>query len=147
VPAQGGIHGEFADEVVSDVRERPEGLRIRHRVNANSFKMYDKQGPVLRIETTLNEPRDSRVYRWREGDPRSRKAWRILRRSVADTHRRAQVCQAANERYLTAPAAARTPTPLGDLAARLCQPRRWKGQTIHQGGPTLQLSKAGGEMA
>jgi hypothetical protein len=54
---------------------------------------------------------------------------------VADTHRRAQVCQAANERYLTALAAARTPTPLGELTRRVCQPRRWKGQRVRALNP------------
>jgi hypothetical protein len=135
VPAHGGVNGHFGGEVVSDLRQRPEGLRVKHRVNANSVKVYDKQGSVLRVETTLNQPREFYVYRRREGAPRSRKAWRTLRRSVADTHRRAQVCQAANERYLTALAAARTPTPLGELTRRVCQPRRWKGQRVRALNP------------
>ncbi len=135
VPAQGGVHAKFAGEVVSDLRQRPEGLRIKHRVNANSIKMYDKQGSVLRIETTLNNPRDLRVFRRKEGDRRGRRAWRVLRRSVADAHRRAEVCQAANERYLASLAAAETPTPLGQLTADLCQPTHWKGQRVRALNP------------
>lgn len=135
VPAHGGVNGKFTGEVVSDLRARPEGLRIKHRVNANSIKMYDKQGSVLRIETTLNDPRDLRVYRRKEGDRRGRQAWRILRRSVADTYRRAQVCQAANERYLQSLAAAETPTPLGELTADLCQPVRWNRQRVRALNP------------
>jgi hypothetical protein len=135
VPAQSGVHGKFAGEVVSDLRQRPEGLRVKHRVNANSIKMYDKQGSVLRIETTLNQPRDFFVYRRREGDARGRKAWRILRRSVADTHRRAQVCQAANARYLSSLATAQASTPLGELTADLCQPARWKKQRVRALNP------------
>src|ERR1043166_6627773 len=49
-----GITGRLALEVVSDLKERPEGMRIKHRVGANSVKMYNKQGTVLRVETTLN---------------------------------------------------------------------------------------------
>ncbi len=135
VPAHGGVNGKFAGEVVSDLRARPEGLRIKHRVNGNSLKMYDKQGSVLRIETTLNNPRDLRVFRRKEGDRRGRQAWRVLRRSVADTHRRAAVCQAANERYLVSLAAAETPTPLGQLTAGLCQPVRWKQQRVRALNP------------
>ncbi len=90
---------------------------------------------MLRIETTLNCPRDFRVYRQAEGDPRSRKAWRILRRSVADAHRRAEVCQAANERYLASLATAETRTPLGALTADLCRPARWKGQRVRALNP------------
>ncbi len=135
VPAHGGVNGKFAGEVVSNLRARPEGLRIKHRVNANSLKMYDKQGSVLRIETTLNNPRDLRVFRRKEGDRRGRQAWRVLRRSVADTHRRAAVCQAANERYLQSLAAAETPTPLGELTAELCQPVRWNRQRVRALNP------------
>ncbi|HEX4129649.1 MAG TPA: hypothetical protein VHZ24_06375 [Pirellulales bacterium] len=29
--------------------------------------MYDKQGNVLRVETTINDPRDMKVYRSLEG--------------------------------------------------------------------------------
>ena len=42
VPAQGGVHGKFRGEVTTDLRCRPEGLRIKHRLNRNSIKMYDK---------------------------------------------------------------------------------------------------------
>ena len=32
--------------------------RIKHRLNGNWIKMYDKQGSVLRVETVINDPRD-----------------------------------------------------------------------------------------
>ncbi len=75
-------------------------MRVKHRLGRNSLKMYDKQGSVLRIETTINHPRDMKVFRPKEGDARGGKAWRYLRKGVADTHRRAQLCQAANDCYL-----------------------------------------------
>src|SRR5205085_7346076 len=87
----------------------------------NSIKLYDK-GSILRCECTLNDPQDFRVYRPKEGDPEGPKAWRTLRYGIADLHRRATVCQAANERYLEALAAVRDTTPLGQLAQPLCQP-------------------------
>ena len=60
---------------------------------------------MLRTETTINDPRDFYVYRASENAPRGKKSWRILRRGVADLYRRAEICQAANRRYLDALAA------------------------------------------
>ena len=100
VPAHNGRYGTFKGEVVTDLKERPEGIRIKHRVDRNSIKMYDKQGSVLRVETTLNDARVLKVYRPKEGDPQGPKEWRYLRKGVADLHRRAHVSQAANDRYL-----------------------------------------------
>lgn len=128
VPARGGVNGRFEGEVVSDLRERPEGMRIKHRVNQNSIKMYDKQGSVLRVETTLNNADDVKVYRPKEGDEGGAKGWRQLRRGVADIHRRAAVCQAANERYLESLAAVGESTSLGELAETVCRPVKWKGK-------------------
>ena len=44
-------------EVISDLKHRPEGIRVKHSVKGNSLKMYDKEGSVLRIETTINKTR------------------------------------------------------------------------------------------
>ena len=35
-------NGRFSGEVVSSFKDRPEGLRVKHQVNGNSVKMYDK---------------------------------------------------------------------------------------------------------
>lgn len=130
LPAHGGLHGRFAGEVVTDLRERPEGMRIKHRVGRNSIKMYDKQGSVLRIETTLNDTHDLKVYRPKEGDAEGPLRWRTLRKGLADLHRRAELCQKANERYLESLAAVENHTPLGELTADLCKPTRWKKQRV-----------------
>lgn len=135
VPAHNGRYGTFKGEVVSDLKERPEGLRIKHRVNRNWIKMYDKQGSVLRVETTLNDAHDMKVYRPKEGDSRGPKQWRYVRKGVADVHRRAQVSQAANERYLEALAAVDQTRALGELTAGLCRPVAWKGQRVRAINP------------
>ena len=44
VPVRGGIHTQFTGEVVSDLKHRPEGVRIKHAYGLNSVKLYDKQG-------------------------------------------------------------------------------------------------------
>jgi hypothetical protein len=115
-PMTAGVHPSFQGEVVSDVKARPEGLRIKHRANANSIKMYDKQGSVLRIETTINDARDMKVYRAGESEPPGPKRWRQLRKGVVDLPRRTQISQAANTRYLAALVAVEAQTPLGKVA-------------------------------
>jgi hypothetical protein len=45
VPQSGTkVQGEFQGEVTSSLKERAEGVRIRHTLNSNSLKMYDKWG-------------------------------------------------------------------------------------------------------
>ena len=128
VPQHGGVNGNFGGEIVSDVKARPEGMRIKHRLNHNSIKMYDKQGSVLRVETTINDARDMKVFRSKEGDSKGGKAWRRLRKGIADMHRRAQISQAANERYLDSIATVDNAAALGELAAELCRPVEWEGR-------------------
>ena len=76
----------------------------------------------------MSDPEEFRVYRPKEGGPDDELAWRVLRRGVADIHRRAQVCQRANERYLDALAGVREGARLGELAAKVTHPVSWKGK-------------------
>jgi hypothetical protein len=126
----GKVHGAFQGEIVSDFKDRPEGVRIKHRVGTNSVKMYDKQGSVLRIETTLNDAAGIKVFRPKEGDGRGKRAWRPMRKGIADLHRRAQVSQASNDRYLDAMAAADTTTPVGTVLKSLDRPVTFKGARV-----------------
>ena len=128
-------YGGFVGEVTSDLKERPEGLRVKHRVNGNSVKMYDKQGSVLRVETTLNNVSDLKVYRPKEGDDDGAKDWRPMRKGIADMHRRAELSDHANGRYLDAMATVADTTPLKDLIEPLCRPTRWKKQRVRALNP------------
>lgn len=127
-PPQNGV-GKFAGELNSSLKARPEGLRIKHFVNGNSLKLYDKQGSVLRVETTINHPEEFKVWRAKENDPEQKLSWRELRRGLADLPRRAQVSHAANERYLSALAVVDEKTPLSQEAQTICQPVRKEGQS------------------
>lgn len=118
----------FRGEVTSTLKRRPEGVRLKHVVNGNSLKMYDKQGRVLRVETTIVNPDDFRVFRPNETDPEQRNKWQVMRRGVADLWRRAEVSRAANERYLTALASTTSATPLAEDAQPLCRPRTVEGR-------------------
>ena len=111
-----GVH----DEVKTDRRRRVEGVRVKHWLNKNSLKFYDK-GRVLRSEVTINEPKDFRVYRRAENQPAGKEQWRILRRGLADFNRRAEVSRAATDRHLTALAAVHVQSSLAQDAAQLCQ--------------------------
>ena len=120
----------FKGEVVSHYGTRPEGVRLKHSLKANSVKVYDKQGSVLRVETTINDPHDFRVFRRKEGQSEGPLSWQRMRKGVADLHRRAQISQASNERYLDALASLRDSRPVGEVVEPLCRPRRWKGRRM-----------------
>jgi len=122
----------FPGEITTDVKTRVEGTRIKHRAGGNTLKMYDK-GSVLRVETTLYQPRDFRVFRKPEGHPDASPRWMPLRQSLADLKRRAEVSQKANERLLEAQAAVDSPLPLKQLVATLCQPAQLPGRPRSDG--------------
>jgi len=125
---QRGTNKRFSGEVSSDLQRRVEGIRVKHRVEENSIKMYDKQGSVLRIETTINNPRRFKVWRkgWRKG--KSVMKWLPLRKGIADLRRRAELSHAANARYLEALAVVGLQTPSYRLLDRVSQRIKAKRQ-------------------
>ena len=77
------------------------------------MKLYDKQGQVLRVETTIHDADGTEGVSAGGGRPGGELKWQPLRKGVADLHRRCELSQAANERYLEALAAVESPVPLG----------------------------------
>jgi hypothetical protein len=128
------MHPAFQSEVVSDIKTRQEGIRIKHRIGGNSVKAYDKaytdDAAVLRVETTMHDESDFKVYRSKEGDPEGKRDWRKLRKGVADLPRRAQVSQACNERYLSALAAVDESSTLEEITQRVTMRTNWKGKSV-----------------
>ena len=100
IPPRGHVPPALQSEMVSDFKRRPEGVRIKHRLDANSVKMYDKQGSVLRVETTINDAAGFKVFRSSEGKPEKGGKWLPMRKGIADLHRRCEVSHASNRRYL-----------------------------------------------
>lgn len=135
VPASGHPNQNLQAEVVSDVKRRPEGVRIKHRVGDNSVKMYDKQGSVLWVETTINDVDQFKTFRAPENQPDATPSWQRMCKAVADLHRRAEVSQACNDRYLDALASVENTTALGELTARLCRPVTDKGRRVRAINP------------
>jgi hypothetical protein len=126
VPATGRLAGTVKAKVTSSLKERPEGLRLKHWVNSNSVKLYDKQGRVLRFETTINQPGAFKAYRPKEGGPEEEKSWRKMRQGVADLHRRAEVSQGCNDRYAASLAKVDSEQELGALLAPLTRSVQWR---------------------
>ena len=135
VPTSGQLPSRLNAEVVSDVKRRPDGLRIKHRLGQNSIKMYDRQGSVLRVETTINDAAEFKTFRTPEGKPEAPQGWHCMRKGIADLHRRTDVSQAANDRYLQALASVENTTSLGELTARLCRPAKRKGRRVRALNP------------
>ena len=134
VSRQGLTFGPNAHEVVSDVKMRREGVRIKHRLGKNWIKLYDKAyaelGAVLRPEVTINAPQQFRVFRHKTGQQEGPMQWRTLRAGIADLHRRAEVSQKALDRYCTALARVDDTTTWGELTASLEQRVRWNGRAV-----------------
>jgi len=124
----------FSGEVVSDLKHREEGVRIKHNLNGNSVKLYDKAftkvGSVLRAETTIQNVDDLRVYRTKEGDPDGEMAWRKMRRGIADLQRKADISRKASERYLDAYASVDEDTTLQELIHVLEKRSLWRGRSV-----------------
>lgn len=141
--ADGQVPAHFNADLMADRKERLEGVRLKHWLDYNSLKMYDKDS-ILRAEATIQEPKWFRVYRPKEGAPDHERSWLPLRRSVADLHRRAEVSHAALDRYLAAAATLTDATPLKDLLEPLCQPatapRRRSTRIIASTAPTTDAT-------
>ncbi len=116
------LRTSFKGELTTSFKHRTEGVRVKHWVQGNSIKMYDKAGSVLRVETTIARTGDFKVLRPPHDDPDAPLAWKPLRKGVADLHRRAQVSQRSNERYLDALAVVDDTTPCSRIFDMVSRP-------------------------
>lgn len=96
------INIRFSGEIKSSRKERRDGVRVKHYLEQNSIKMYDKQGSVLRIETTINNPRQLKVRRRVKRKGRFLMQWVRMRKGISDIKQLVQRMAAANKRYLQA---------------------------------------------
>jgi hypothetical protein len=129
------LHPSLAAQVVTDAKRRPEGWRVRHRMAGNWVKVYDKAS-VLRVETTINNPREFRVLRVvTDADGRRERRWCEMRKGVGDMWRNFQVGIGANRRYLDALAAARLQGEGVAALDALCRPRTNRGRSYARFNP------------
>lgn len=137
VNLNGQINGHFHGEVGTDMTRRVEGTRVSFRVNQNSVKFYDKQGSVLRVETTINNTKEFKSFRANERDPEGEKDWRPMRKGVSDLPRRAEISQASNERVLESLASV---VPTATVAKTVTSVSRRK---VKEGRPVRALNVLG----
>jgi len=130
-------HGNFQGQVTTDRKKRPEGRRVKHRMKGNSIKWYDAVN-LLRIETTINQPREFRVLRVIDTPQGRKRRWQPMGKGVANLWRYAQVGRQANYRYLNALAYAQ---PTGKASVELeglCHPKTNQGQRYARFNPITQ---------
>lgn len=136
----------YRGEVVTNYKHRPEGICVRHSVGGNSIKMYDKQGSVLRIETTTNKPGEFKRRRRAEGDPDSELKMRPLRKGLADMKARVAESAAANDRYLDALGDVHSDRTVNDVLGTVAGPAELGGRRVRGlrpcGDPDVSLLRA-----
>jgi hypothetical protein len=122
----GTVPERFSSEITTSLKVRQLGARLKHWLQGNSLKGYGKaqtpMGDVFRVETMTGNVDVFKTYRPAESGPQDQLQWRRMRRGVADLHRRAQISQRANERYLDAFAPLDDTTRFAELIAPLQQP-------------------------
>lgn len=123
-------HGCYEGEITTSFKDRAEGVRVKHWADGNSVKMYDKAGSILRIETTIGNPTPYKVFRALSNDPGGEKAWRPMRKGIADLHRRTKVSQQANDAYLDGLAAHEDTRPIGQIFDGVSKPKTVGGRRV-----------------
>lgn len=128
ISRSGQIKGRAPQEVVSDYRRRYEGVRVKHWKGCNSVKMYNKSGSILRIETTINNTRDFKVYRHPDDDESRKPSWQHMRKGVSDLHRRCIESSNCNKRYADSLAIAQVEEKLKEVVSPACNKIKKKGK-------------------
>jgi hypothetical protein len=125
------LNGNFQGEVKTDLKKRQPGWRVKHWVKQNSLKMYNR-GPVLRLETTINNSREFRIVD--EQTPSRR--WKPMPKGATNAWHFYQVGCQANQRYLEAIINLPYQSKAEQQAlTRLCQP-----QPPDQGRPIAKFN-------
>jgi len=99
------IYNFTKGEIVSDLRHRYQGYRIKFKINNNQVKMYDK-GNNLRIEVTINNPQDFKILKTKEkvegGKLVQTKKWLPMGKSIANLYRYVEISRSITKRYIEA---------------------------------------------
>lgn len=118
----GRPYASSRDEVSTRVNQFNDGFRIRHWVDRNSVKIYNEQN-VLRVETTINDPKKFKVFRHKTGQSPDEPKTRLpIRKGVADIPLRAQVSRDVNNRIMEDVALFQNESPARDVVNLFVQP-------------------------
>ncbi len=133
-------------EIVSDLRNRYQGYRIKFKINNNQIKMYDK-GNNLRIEVTINNPKDFKVLKTKENDETGEvietKEWVPMGKSISNLYRYVEISKSITKRYIEAlPEINRDEVPISEIekvsSSIIVNDRKYTGFNILQ-RDTLKL--------
>jgi hypothetical protein len=115
VKKDGQPYASANPELFTKVSKWYDGLRVRHYLDNNSVKFYNQQN-VLRIETTMNNPKKYLVHRHVQGDEKT-KAKKLLpmRKGIADINIRAKVSTERNKAFIEQLATVSDKTPIGKI--------------------------------
>lgn len=95
------LDGRVSAELGSELRTRTQGVCVKHHMGWAAIKMYDKQGIVLRIETTVNDVSELKHYRTvehRNGSTETKYA--PMQKTLYSLPPLRDLLRAANRRYL-----------------------------------------------
>ena len=127
--AEGARLGRVPHQVETDCRRRHEGVRIKHWVNGDSVKMYNK-GSLLRAETTINNARNFKAFRPANDDESKPSSWQKMRKGVNGLYRRCEVSRNSNERYLDALSVVQVHKTLHEVAKGACNRTSRNGRPV-----------------
>ena len=96
--------GRNVSKIHSDLRNRYQGYRIKFKINNNQIKMYDK-GNNLRIEVTINNPKDFKVLKEKEKIVEHKtlekeKVWVPMGKSISNLYRYVEISKSITKRYI-----------------------------------------------
>ncbi|MCJ7752716.1 MAG: MarR family transcriptional regulator, partial [Armatimonadetes bacterium] len=119
------LTGNYADELGNDFHTRIEGTRLKHHMGPVSIKLYDKQGLVLRIETTVNDVSFFRHHRTVEHrDHTTETKLAPMQKTIYSLAPLRDLVLAANRRYLAFLSDLTDPSAGVRQVERLAQPVR-----------------------
>lgn len=128
------MHGNFKGEVITDLKKRPQGYRVKHRMKGNSIKIYDKVS-VLRVEATINNPREFKILKVKQTEEGPKRRWVPMAKRVANLWRYADLSLNANSRYLNALALVEAKGNVIKELDGLCQGRTVDGRRYAKFNP------------
>ena len=124
-PLHETMYGKLSMQIYWSAEETEWATDVMFKSPAALERLY----PAL-VRHAINDPRDMKVYRPKANGEPGERSWLRLRKGVADLHRRAEVSQQSNERYLDALAAVNHDQLLGEVVEEICQPAEWKGRRV-----------------
>ena len=124
----GKPYARSTEEVLTRVTDFNDGIRVRHWVDNNSVKVYNEQN-VLRVETSINNPGNFRLFRHKQGQsPDESKSRLPLRKGVMDIPLRAIISQEVNERFMNDLSMLQDESPAHELVDDITRHRTQAGR-------------------